>query len=176
MDAVVDQVVTYLEMTSPGQLRPGRPPGHRVGFERVGVHRSELARATHDRIGAPHGWSRLSGPGWHELLRRATTRAWIVRVPEAVAGLVVLDLQPDANIEVGVFGLVPEWVGRGLGGHALTRALELAWNQVDPLDLAPARRVWLHTSSVDHPRALANYLGRGLRPFWSRASRGEIAS
>lgn len=34
---------------------------------------------------------------------------------------------------------------------------------------------WLHTSSLDHPHALPNYLARGFRPFWRRTNRREIA-
>lgn len=82
--------------------------------------------------------------------------------------------QPEANVEIATFGLVPELVGRGLGGPALTLAVRLAWNQVNPDDLAPVRRVWLHTSSLDHPRALANYRARGFVPFWSRRNRREL--
>jgi hypothetical protein len=56
--------------------------------------------------------------------------------------------------------VVPEFVGRGLGGAALTLGLRRAW------ELTPgATRLWLHTSSVDHPSALPNYHRRGLRTF-----------
>jgi hypothetical protein len=71
--------------------------------------------------------------------------------------------------------VVPELVGYGLGGHALTLCIQAAWNSVDD-DLAPVRRAWLHTSSLDHPRAHANYLARGFRPFWTRTGWREITS
>ncbi|MBW6435037.1 hypothetical protein KZ829_14945 [Actinoplanes hulinensis] len=49
---------------------------------------------------------------------------------------------------------------RRLGGYALTLAREQAW------ELAPTvNRVWLHTSSQDHPNAQRNYHRRGLRTF-----------
>ena len=48
--------------------------------------------------------------------------------------------------------------GRGLGRHLLTEAVETAW-------CLGAKRVWLHTSTLDHPAALPNYLSRGFRPF-----------
>jgi GNAT superfamily N-acetyltransferase len=58
------------------------------------------------------------------------------------------------------FGLLPEFVGNGLGGCALTLAVQRAW-ALGP----PVNRVWLHTSSQDHPRALPNYHRRGFRTF-----------
>jgi GNAT superfamily N-acetyltransferase len=64
------------------------------------------------------------------------------------------------EVEIETFGLVPEVVGRGIGGHALTLTLQLAWA------LRPGvKRVWLHTSTQDHPNALPNYQARGLRPY-----------
>ena len=47
--------------------------------------------------------------------------------------------------------------GRGLGRYMLTRAVEEAWRTPH------ARRVWLHTCTLDGPAALPNYLGRGFR-------------
>jgi hypothetical protein len=46
----------------------------------------------------------------------------------------------------------------------LTLAVREAWN-VEPLDADAVRRVWLHTSSLDHPNALGNYQRRGFRPY-----------
>lgn len=69
-------------------------------------------------------------------------------------------------MEITTFGLVPEFVGKGLGGYALTLAVTEAWN------LTPnVRRVWLHTSNLDHPHALPNYEHRGFRRF--RTTQGQ---
>jgi hypothetical protein len=53
-------------------------------------------------------------------------------------------------------------VGRGLGGYALTLAVRRAW-QAEPEGYGPVRRVWLHTSTLDHPNAIGNYCRRGFR-------------
>ena len=62
--------------------------------------------------------------------------------------------EPDDSVEIVYFGLLPEFMGRRLGGHLLTEAVERAWG-------IGARRVWLHTCSFDHPFAILNYLSRG---------------
>ncbi len=61
-------------------------------------------------------------------------------------------------MEVASFGVLPQFIGRGLGGLLLTAALERAWEE-------GTRRVWLHTCSWDHPHALANYQARGLEVY-----------
>ncbi len=172
---LVDQTVTSLEMTSPDQLRPSRPPPIAVELERVDAAALPLVRATHDRIAAPHHWSSLQWnvDRWQELLSRPGVRTWIARVGIDTLGLVQLEARPEGEVEIIKFGLVPELVGRGFGGHLLTVAIRLAWD-TDPVDSTPISRVWLHTSSLDHPHALANYRRRGLRQFAVRTNQREV--
>ena len=74
------------------------------------------------------------------------------------------ELRRDAagDVEIAYFGLMHSYIGRGLGGHLLTIAVREAWA------LGPSR-VWLHTSDLDHPAALPNYLARGFE-FQKRES------
>jgi len=62
------------------------------------------------------------------------------------------------SVEIAYFGLLPAYVGRGLGKYLLSEAAARAWT------LQPSR-VWLHTSTLDHPAALPNYLARGFSIF-----------
>ena len=72
-----------------------------------------------------------------------------------LAGYYELHRDDEGNIEIAYFGLLPEFIGRGLGGALLTSAIDEAWR------LAP-KRVWVHTCNRDHPKALANYQTRGM--------------
>jgi GNAT superfamily N-acetyltransferase len=64
------------------------------------------------------------------------------------------------SIEIAYFGLLPEFIGRGLGGARLTSAIENAWAW------APTpSRVWVHTCNRDHSNALANYQARGFKIY-----------
>jgi GNAT superfamily N-acetyltransferase len=62
------------------------------------------------------------------------------------------------NVEIAYFGLLPGFIGKGLGAYLLTAATRRAWDM-------GATRVWVHTCDLDHPRALANYQARGFRIF-----------
>jgi hypothetical protein len=61
---ILEQTVTWLEMTSPDELRPGRPPPAPVELAQVDRSLVPLLRATSNRVGQPHGWT--SRPAWSE--------------------------------------------------------------------------------------------------------------
>lgn len=74
------------------------------------------------------------------------------------AGYFELQRHDDGSVEIDYFGLIPKFIGRGLGGPMLTRAVQEAWGM-------RAKRVWLHTCTLDSPRALPGYKARGFREY-----------
>jgi GNAT superfamily N-acetyltransferase len=157
----VKETVTYVEMTAPSQLVPAAPvPGLTLEQADRGA---PFIPGLLARIGAPHGWrsSRRTDEEWVTWLAEHPDRTyWLLSYQGEPAGMVTCAVQPDGDTEIVTFGLLPEFVGRGLGGYALTLGVRQAWA------LSPsASRVWLHTSSKDHPHALPNYHRRGFRTF-----------
>jgi RimJ/RimL family protein N-acetyltransferase len=108
------------------------------------------------RVGAAYQWS-IDAPS-----ASGARRFWLIEIDGFIAGVVAVEPQPAGDVEIVAFGLVPEYIGKGYGAAALSRAIDIAWAQ-PPIDGQPIRRVWLHTSSLDHPHALPNYQQRGLR-------------
>lgn len=154
------ETVTYLEMTDPRELTPARPaPAMTLTRAAPG---SPLIRTMIVRVGEPHGWRSGSWPDerWAAVLANPRAQGWFVTHEARHIGIAAYELHPGPEVQITQFGLVPEFVGRGLGGHALTLAIRTAWQLADDV-----RRIWLHTSSLDHPNALANYRARGLRPY-----------
>lgn len=82
----------------------------------------------------------------------------VLYVQGSPAGYFELRMEPDGSVEIAYFGLLPEFIGRGLGKGLLSEAVTSAWAR-------GARRVWLHTCTLDDPAALPNYLKRGFKPF-----------
>ena len=82
----------------------------------------------------------------------------VLYVQGSPAGYFELRMEPDGSVEIAYFGLLPEFIGRGLGKALLSEAVTSAWAR-------GARRVWLHTCTLDDPAALPNYLKRGFKPF-----------
>jgi GNAT superfamily N-acetyltransferase len=154
-------------MTAPTQLVPGRPPPAHLEMEEVGPAVAPLLRSTYVRI-----WEGLASGGrmawsdaqWEDELSRPRVRCWLARVRGDVVGFVELEAEPNGDVGIVVFGLVPEFVGKGFGGALLTRATETAW-KLTAQGGALTKRVWVQTSSDDHPHALPNYERRGFRVF-----------
>ena len=147
---------TYLEMTSPPGTGDGvpAPPGTRL--EPVAWVPASLWRYLYSEVGRPWHWrDRL---GWADGEIRAYLSGpitlWLLSSGGAPAGYFELKRCDDRSVEIAYFGLLPDFVGKGLGKYLLIRAIEEAWA------LAPSR-VWLHTCTLDHPAALPNYLARG---------------
>ena len=152
---------TYLEMTAPGQLRPSRLDDPAIRLDRVPACPPSLYRFLYDSVGERYHW--VDRRGWtDDEIRTHTARpgisVWVLYHAAQTAGYFELAGQPDGSIEIAYFGLFDAYVGRGFGKHLLTLAVEQAWGM-------KAKRVWLHTCSLDHPAALPNYLRRGFVPF-----------
>jgi GNAT superfamily N-acetyltransferase len=153
--------VYYLEMTSPADLRPS--PAHAAGLrvERARIPCPELNRFFYTAVGGDWYWiDRLEWTygQWLAWLGRPELETWIGYFEGTPAGYFELERQPGAHVELAYFGLLPGFLGRGIGGPLLTAAVERAWEM-------DASRVWVHTCSLDAPAALRNYQARGFRLY-----------
>ena len=155
-------VITHsLEINSTDDVRRGR--ASRVAYElkRVELPCPELNRFLYASVGARWAWhQRLSWTyqQWLDFLDREAVGTWVAYVRGTPAGYFELERQDDGSVEIAYFGLMPQFIGQGMGGALLADAIDAAW-------AFGARRVWLHTCSLDHPSALANYQARGFRVF-----------
>lgn len=153
--------VTHVQMTAREQLNPS-PPVSGLRLQTISPS-SPLVPGLLSRVGAAYDWksSRRTAAEWTAWLAASPSRRYSVVMFEGEhTGIVVYQPHPENEVEIKSFGLLPESIGKGLGGYALTLAIEQAW------DLQPGvTRVWLHTSSKDHPNALPNYHRRGFSTF-----------
>lgn len=156
----------YLEMCDRAALRRSPIPDPAPRFELARVPLPEFNRFLYTAVGGDWYWrDRLpwSHARWMQWLDRPEVQTWVLYVEGTPAGYVELERQAGDDVEIAYFGLIPRFVGQGLGGHLLSEAIRRAW------DLGAAR-VWVHTCSLDGPAALANYLARGMRIYAERRS------
>jgi len=165
--ATITVTRTYLEMTSPGDLKPAGSVQPGVRLEKLTACPWHFYRYLYTEVGRPHHWrDRL--PWTEEQFREwlaGPSALWLLSVEGAPAGFFELRTHSDNSVEIAYFGLLPEFQARGLGKYLLSRAVEAAW-------AAGPSRVWLHTCTLDHPGALPNYLERGFRTV--REERYEV--
>jgi ribosomal protein S18 acetylase RimI-like enzyme len=148
----------YLGMPSPRDLRPRRVERSDLALVCIEPPWPALSRWLYREVGARWHWiDRLpwSEQQWLERLEMPGVETWMLSVEALPAGYFELQREDDA-IEIASFGLIPRFIGQGLGAHLLTLAVERAWE-------TGAGRVWLHTCSLDHPAALENYKARGFQ-------------
>ena len=151
---------TYLEMRDPSELRQAMLPTE-ASVRRVDAWSPEFWRHLYTEVGRAYRWvDRLpwTDDEINAYLSDPAIQLWVLIVGSETAGYFELRRYPDQSIEIAYFGLLPVFVGHGLGKGLLTSAATEAWR-------AGATRVWMHTSSLDHPAALPNYLARGFKVF-----------
>ena len=175
---MVSVTTTYLEQTDPGDLRPARPPAD-VEVVRAAIPSPEFSRFLYTAVGGDWYWvDRLDWPydRWLEHLRRPGVETWVAWVQGTPAGYAELDPRDDGSVEIAYFGLVPAFIGRGIGGHLLTVVAARAWDLASRWpDREPTKRVWLHTCTLDGPHALANYQARGFRVYDTKVHDEDLA-
>ncbi len=150
-------VRTHLEMRELTALRRSRPPSEDARLSLRPDITVDDYRAIYRRVGEPWSWrdrADMSDEALREYLASPTVSVWTLGVDGDTAGFFELQRYPDARVELMYFGLAPGYIGRGLGGWMLTRAVEEAF----ALGASP---LTLHTCTLDNPHALPNYLARG---------------
>ena len=158
---LIEVTRTYLEMRDPSELKPSRLTGPLIRIEPQPNCSINLFRSLYVEVGRNYHWvDRLS---WTDqevaaYLARPEISVWLMTFEGNRAGYFELRRCEDDATEIAYFGLLPGFLGRGLGKHLLTCAVEQAWAD-------GAKRVWLHTCTLDNEAALPNYLQRGFRPF-----------
>lgn len=152
--------VWHLEIADASQLQstePARP----YDLRRLETPLPEFNRFLYIAVGAPWCWyMRLDWnySQWQAFLQRPGVETWVAYSHGTPAGYFEIEKQAPDSAEIAYFGLLGEFIGQGLGGALLEDAIHAAWQ-------LGGRRVWLHTCSLDHPNALANYKARGFRVF-----------
>jgi GNAT superfamily N-acetyltransferase len=149
----------YLEMTDPSELRPAEPVAG-LSVERIDPPDPGLSARMYDAVGGPWQWTDRLGwdvERWRAHLEREQVETWLGRLDGEPAGYAELVRDGD-EVEIASFGLLPGFPGRGLGGALLAAVTGDAWER-------GARRVWLHTCSLDSPAALPSYERRGFRRY-----------
>ena len=160
---------SYLQLASPHSLRRA-PLGDGARIEHVHPCSIPFFRYLYTEVGREYRWrDRLV---WTDEqcaahLAKPEVSIWVLYTGGAPGGYFELNAQSDGSVEVAYFGLMREFIGRGLGKQLLTAAADCAFS-------LGASRVWLHTCTLDNPSALPNYLARGFEKY--REERYEISA
>ena len=149
---------TYLEQTAPV---PASTPWPEPGWclARVGCCPATFYRYLYREVGRPWHW--IDRLPWSDERIRAHVASsgieiWLLTHDTVPAGFAELERASDGSVEIVYFGLLPDCIGRRAGRPFLEAVVGRAWER-------GTTRVWVHTCTLDHPRALLNYLAGGFR-------------
>nr|WP_298171763.1 GNAT family N-acetyltransferase [uncultured Pseudomonas sp.] len=151
----------YLDMLYPEQVRAKSLPDDLLILE-CEIKQFQLNRFLYQLVGGPWQWTdklNWTDQQWQALVESDNHRTWVAWHKGAIVGYYELLRDAQGAVEILYFGLVESFFGRGFGGLLLSHALQSAWAWPG------TRRVWVHTCSLDHPSALANYQARGMQIY-----------
>ena len=154
---MTDVTIYYLEMLNENQLKP-KEVVEDLTITEAKIKEYRFNRFLYALVGEAWQWNdklNESDASWKAYSERDNLRTWVAYYQGAIAGYFELEVSADQEVEIKYFGLTPEFIGKGLGGFLLSYAIQQAWNSCN------AKRVWVHTCSLDHPSALSNYQALG---------------
>jgi ribosomal protein S18 acetylase RimI-like enzyme len=152
--------IWHVELKDPSRV-PAANLDRPYRLEQIKQPSPEFSRYLYISVGSPWLWyMRLPWrySQWLEAVSRPELQTWVAYYNGVPAGYFELEKQAFGSVEIGYFGLVPHFIGRGFGKALLEDAITHAWQ-------LGGQRVWLHTCSLDHPSALSNYQARGFNVF-----------
>ena len=150
---------TYLEqMAAPAPASTAWPEAG-WSVARASVCPASFYRYLYREVGRPWHW--IDRLPWSDERIRAHVASpgieiWLLTHDTVPAGFAELERATDGSVEIVYFGLLPDFIGRRAGRPFLDAIVGRAWD-------GGTTRVWLHTCTLDHPRALTNYLAGGFR-------------
>jgi GNAT superfamily N-acetyltransferase len=167
--------ITKLEMLArPGNLRPHLrhdQDNGRVMLLRARKPAVHFYRYLYETVGKAHTWvdrRRLSDETLAAIIHDDLVEIYTLYCDGTPAGYAELDFRKPGEAELAYFGIMPDFIGRGLGGFLLATAIDIAWTRTGGSqrgDPAPIERLWVHTNTLDHPRALPLYQQMGFAPY-----------
>jgi len=158
---MIEVVVTSLEMkTRPDTAAPRAP---REGVQILHAQRPTVSfyRYLYNTVGREWLWidrRKMGDEALATLIQDAKVEIHVLYADGVPAGYVELDRRKPAEVEIAYLGLIPEFIGQGLGPYLLWWGIGRAWS-------SGPDRVWLHTCTLDHPKALSMYKSAGFVPF-----------
>ena len=153
-------IVTYLEMRAP---RPAKstPTVSDFAIRRVEKVDLEWYRRLYREIGGPWLWFsrlRMTDDELRAVLHNPNVDIFVLSHNGVDGGLLEFDRRKMPDIEILYFGVSPSLIGTGAGYVLLEHCLPLAWAY-------RPNRIWLHTCTCDHPKALEFYIKAGFVPY-----------
>ena len=159
MDSM-EVTVFHMEMLAPPNLKVA-PPREGLSVKYVPSPSVAYYRSLYDPVGNDYNWRsrrKMSPEALTAIIGDPRDELHVLHVDGEPAGFAELDRRKSDEIELVQFGLMPGFIGQGLGKWFLNWTVEKAWSY-NP------KRFWVHTCTLDHSAAVPNYQKAGFKVF-----------
>lgn len=167
-------IVTYLEMTEPPSSPPPLKPAGNVTIMRAVNPAVAFYRFLYNSVGEPWLWHerrRMSDADLAVAVKDPRVELEVLYVDGSPAGYVEIDRRGAKTggaagvVDLGYFGLLPEYIGLGLGRWLLRQGVDRAWRcGADDTESGGTTKLTVNTCTFDHPTALGHYQSMGFKP------------
>ncbi len=153
---------SYLEIKKLDDLNETSRPNKNCKIELVNPSNFQLNKFFYKQIGKKHRWiDRLSWNEqvWRNYIDNSRVSTYVIKEKSDLAGYFEQIYNEQNNeYEIAYFGILEEFRSKKYGSYLLSNAIKSKLKD-------GAKRVWVHTCSLDHENALKNYLARGMKVF-----------
>ena len=152
---------TYLEMRERPRPRELQPPAPNIFIIQLSRPTVSFYRYLYNTVGGPWLWyerRQMSDKQLRRIIQNPQVEIYVLFSNCVPAGYAELDRRQEPDIELAYFGIMPEFIGQRLGPFLLNWIIDKAWHY-------HPQRFWLHTCTLDHPKALAIYQQAGFVPY-----------
>lgn len=169
INELVDITVFYLEMFAPLDRSVPTP---RDGLTVIHAQSPTVPyyRSLYDAVGSEYYWlsrRKLSDAELAAIIDDPMNDLHVLHVEGTPAGFAELDRRQPNEVELVQFGLLPDFIGQGLGKWFLQWSIDKAWSH-------QPKRFWLHTCTLDHDAAVPTYKQAGFVQYKQEAIRREL--
>jgi GNAT superfamily N-acetyltransferase len=157
----MEVTITYLEMRRRPSISKRLPAPENTAIFQAHQPTISFYRYLYCHVGGPWLWYErraMDNETLAAIIHDPAVSLHVLYLSGVPAGYVELDSRVGRDIELAYFGLLPEFIGRGLGPWFLNWALDTAWNR-------QPSRVWVNTCNLDHPKALECYQQAGFETY-----------
>jgi GNAT superfamily N-acetyltransferase len=152
-------IISFLEMTEPPR-RPQRPtPMRKIAILRAEQPPLSFYLWLYRTVGAEWNWTdriAMAPEDLRAVIHDPAVEIMVLYVGGVPAGFAELDFRRGDTAELALFGLLPDFIGQGLGGYFLDWVIQALWRP-------GVERALVDTNTRDHPRALAMYQKAGFQ-------------
>ncbi len=122
------KVIWYLEMTNMNEFTPKTLPKE-AKVIKIGIPSPKINRFFYREVGKLWKWTdrdKWNIDKWNDWVKRENLQTWILLYKGTPAGYFELETR-EKEVEIAFFGLLPEFIQKGLGGGFLSAAIKNAW-------------------------------------------------